>query len=64
VSSDLRMLLLVLKVRPLFKLLNKFVGESERAVREIFTKARAGAPCIVFFVSVLCIPLLSLISLV
>jgi AAA family ATPase len=33
------------------ELLNKFVGESERAVREVFAKARAGAPCIVFFVS-------------
>lgn len=33
------------------ELLNKFVGESERAVRDIFSKARAGAPCIVFFVS-------------
>ncbi|KAG8816826.1 AAA+-type ATPase, partial [Serendipita sp. 401] len=31
------------------ELLNKFVGESERAVREIFSKARAGAPCIIFF---------------
>ncbi|PVF98496.1 AAA-domain-containing protein [Serendipita vermifera] len=31
------------------EVLNKFVGESERAVREIFSKARAGAPCIVFF---------------
>ncbi|KIM26415.1 hypothetical protein M408DRAFT_72773 [Serendipita vermifera MAFF 305830] len=31
------------------ELLNKFVGESERAVREVFAKARAGAPCIVFF---------------
>ncbi|TRM62046.1 P-loop containing nucleoside triphosphate hydrolase protein [Schizophyllum amplum] len=30
-------------------LLNKFVGESERAVREIFRKARAAAPAIVFF---------------
>jgi len=32
------------------ELLNKFVGESERAVREVFAKARAGAPCIIFFV--------------
>ncbi|KAG8832218.1 AAA+-type ATPase [Serendipita sp. 399] len=31
------------------ELLNKFVGESERAVREVFSKARAGAPCIIFF---------------
>jgi AAA family ATPase len=35
------------------ELLNKFVGESERAVREIFSKARAGSPCIVFFVSMI-----------
>ena len=34
----------------LFQLLNKFVGESERAVRETFRKARAAAPCIIFFV--------------
>jgi len=33
-----------------FQLLNKFVGESERAVRETFRKARAAAPCIIFFV--------------
>ncbi|KAJ3515828.1 hypothetical protein NLJ89_g1506 [Agrocybe chaxingu] len=31
------------------ELLNKFVGESERAVREIFRKARAASPSIVFF---------------
>ncbi|KAI0687036.1 AAA family ATPase [Earliella scabrosa] len=31
------------------ELLNKFVGESERAVREIFRKARAAAPSIIFF---------------
>ncbi|KAG8763932.1 AAA+-type ATPase [Ceratobasidium sp. 423] len=30
-------------------LLNKYVGESERAVREIFTKARGAAPSIIFF---------------
>jgi len=55
VSGELRLLLLVLTVSLVYQLLNKFVGESERAVREIFTKARAGAPCIVFFVSILCI---------
>lgn len=33
------------------QLLNKFVGESERAVREVFRKARAASPSIVFFVS-------------
>lgn len=31
------------------ELLNKYVGESERAVRETFRKARAAAPSIVFF---------------
>ncbi|XP_062963904.1 ATPase family gene 2 protein homolog A isoform X2 [Cynocephalus volans] len=31
------------------ELMNKFVGESERAVREIFRKARAVAPSIIFF---------------
>jgi AAA family ATPase len=35
----------------LSKLLNKYVGESERAVREIFRKARAASPSIIFFVS-------------
>jgi len=30
------------------ELLNKFVGESERAVREVFRRARQAAPCIVF----------------
>ena len=30
-------------------LLSKYVGESERAVRETFRKARQAAPCIVFF---------------
>ncbi|GJJ08821.1 hypothetical protein Clacol_003040 [Clathrus columnatus] len=31
------------------ELLNKFVGESERAVRETFRKGRASAPSIIFF---------------
>ncbi|XP_072261900.1 ATPase family gene 2 protein homolog A isoform X2 [Pyxicephalus adspersus] len=31
------------------ELMNKYVGESERAVREIFRKARAVAPAILFF---------------
>ncbi|KAL5489785.1 AFG2 [Sanghuangporus weigelae] len=31
------------------ELLNKFVGESERAVREVFRKARAASPSIIFF---------------
>ncbi|KAH6997115.1 P-loop containing nucleoside triphosphate hydrolase protein [Ilyonectria destructans] len=31
------------------ELLNKYVGESERAVRELFNRARASTPCILFF---------------
>jgi transitional endoplasmic reticulum ATPase len=31
------------------EIFNKYVGESEKAVREIFTKARQTAPCILFF---------------
>lgn len=31
------------------ELLNKYVGESERAVRQVFERARASAPCVVFF---------------
>ena len=31
------------------ELFSKWVGESERAVREVFRKARAAAPAIVFF---------------
>ncbi|KAI0686843.1 AAA family ATPase [Cytidiella melzeri] len=31
------------------ELLNKYLGESERAVREVFRKARAAAPSIIFF---------------
>jgi AAA family ATPase len=31
------------------ELLNKYVGESERALREVFRKARAASPSIVFF---------------
>jgi transitional endoplasmic reticulum ATPase len=31
------------------ELLNKWVGESERGVRELFRRARGAAPCIVFF---------------
>ena len=30
-------------------LLSKYVGESEKAVREVFKKARQAAPCIIFF---------------
>jgi ribosome biogenesis ATPase len=29
--------------------LNKYVGESERSVRQIFTRARDSFPCILFF---------------
>lgn len=31
------------------ELLNKYVGESERALRQVFSRARASAPCVVFF---------------
>lgn len=31
------------------ELLNKYVGESERAVRQVFQRARASVPCIIFF---------------
>lgn len=31
------------------ELLSKFVGESEKAIREIFRKAKLAAPCIIFF---------------
>ncbi|KAI9803614.1 MAG: hypothetical protein M1826_004955 [Phylliscum demangeonii] len=31
------------------ELLNKYVGESERAVRQVFVRARSSVPCIVFF---------------
>jgi transitional endoplasmic reticulum ATPase len=31
------------------ELLNKWVGESEKAIREIFKKARQASPCIIFF---------------
>lgn len=30
------------------ELLNKYVGESERAVRQVFARARASVPCIIF----------------
>jgi transitional endoplasmic reticulum ATPase len=30
-------------------LLSKYIGESEKAVREVFHKARQAAPCIIFF---------------
>lgn len=31
------------------ELLNKYVGESERAVRQVFSRARASVPCVIFF---------------
>eukprot|EP01059_Diplonema_ambulator_P033703 TRINITY_DN7180_c0_g1_i1.p1 TRINITY_DN7180_c0_g1~~TRINITY_DN7180_c0_g1_i1.p1 ORF type:complete len:678 (+),score=137.97 TRINITY_DN7180_c0_g1_i1:536-2569(+) len=31
------------------ELLNKYVGESERGVRMVFARARASAPCVLFF---------------
>ncbi|KAK9457929.1 P-loop containing nucleoside triphosphate hydrolase protein [Dipodascopsis uninucleata] len=31
------------------ELLNKWVGESERAVRQVFLRARASVPCVIFF---------------
>ncbi|ODQ79625.1 hypothetical protein BABINDRAFT_8526 [Babjeviella inositovora NRRL Y-12698] len=31
------------------ELLNKYVGESEKAVRQVFSRARASMPCIIFF---------------
>ncbi len=31
------------------EIFNKYVGESEKAVREVFKKARQTAPCIIFF---------------
>lgn len=31
------------------ELLNKYVGESERSIRQVFTRARASVPCVIFF---------------
>jgi ribosome biogenesis ATPase len=31
------------------ELLDKYVGESERAVRVVFERARSSSPCIIFF---------------
>ncbi|MEM3538746.1 MAG: CDC48 family AAA ATPase [Nitrososphaerales archaeon] len=31
------------------EILSKWVGESEKAIREIFRKAKASAPCVIFF---------------
>jgi ribosome biogenesis ATPase len=27
----------------------QYVGESERAVRQVFSRARASSPCVIFF---------------
>ena len=31
------------------ELLDKYLGENERAVRQVFERARSSSPCIVFF---------------
>ncbi|KAI0463108.1 hypothetical protein LJB42_003125 [Komagataella kurtzmanii] len=31
------------------ELLNKYVGESEKAIRQVFSRARASIPCVIFF---------------
>lgn len=31
------------------ELLNKYVGESEKAIRQVFARANASAPCVIFF---------------
>jgi transitional endoplasmic reticulum ATPase len=31
------------------ELMNKFVGESEKGIREVFKRAKAASPCIIFF---------------
>ncbi|KAF1838040.1 AAA-domain-containing protein [Decorospora gaudefroyi] len=31
------------------ELLNKYVGESERALRQVFSRARSSVPCVIFF---------------
>jgi ribosome biogenesis ATPase len=31
------------------ELLNKYVGESERAIRQVFERAKASSPCVIFF---------------
>lgn len=31
------------------ELLDKYVGESEKSVRQVFQRARASSPCIIFF---------------
>lgn len=36
-----------MKIGP--ELLDKYVGESEKSVRQVFQRARASSPCIIFF---------------
>jgi ribosome biogenesis ATPase len=31
------------------ELLNKYLGESERAIRQVFQRARVSSPCVIFF---------------
>lgn len=31
------------------ELLNKYIGESERAIRQVFVRARSSIPCVIFF---------------
>ena len=31
------------------ELLDKYVGESERAIRTVFSRAQASSPCVIFF---------------
>ena len=32
-----------------FSVISQYVGESERAVRQVFQRARNSAPCVIFF---------------
>ncbi len=43
------MLLIVSMVALPAELLNKYIGASEASVREVFGRAAAAAPCVVFF---------------
>lgn len=45
------------------ELLNKYVGESELAVRTLFSRARTCSPCIIFFDEVCGSPLLVFIGI-
>ena len=33
----------------IIKIFKKYVGESERAIRQVFSRARASSPCVIFF---------------